>query len=48
MRDKTLLQHCKDWMSKQDKLTLWRDYRDYLEPDQVKEFLSYVETEIEK
>jgi len=35
-------------MSKQDKLTLWRDYRDYLEPDQVKEFLSYVETEIEK
>lgn len=48
MRDETLLQHCKDWMSKQDKLTLWRDYRDYLEPDQVKEFLSYVETEIEK
>lgn len=35
-------------MSKQDKLTLWRDYRDYLEPDQVKEFLSYVETEIEE
>lgn len=47
MRDEKLLSVCKDWMSKQDKLTLWRDYRDYLEPDQVKEFLSYVETEIE-
>ncbi len=43
----TLQSVCKERMSKQDKLTLWRDYRDYLEPDQVKEFLSYVETEIE-
>ena len=48
MRDETLLNTCKAWMSKQDKLELFRDYRDYLEPDQVKEFLSYVETEIEK
>ena len=39
---------CEEWIEKQDKLELYRDYNDYLEPDQVKDFLSYVETEIEK
>lgn len=30
-------------MSKQDKLTLWRDYRDYLDEDQVRDLISYCE-----
>lgn len=42
-----LKQVCTDWMKKQDRLELYRDYRDYLSDDQVKEFLSYVETEME-
>ena len=31
MRDETLLNTCKAWMSKQNKLELFRDYNDYLE-----------------
>lgn len=35
-------------MSKQNKLELFRDYDEFLSVNQVREFLSYVETEIEK
>lgn len=48
MRDEKLLSTCREWMSKQDKLYLYRDYRDYLEPDQVKEFIWYVEDQIKE
>ena len=35
-------------MSKQDKLELWRDYNDYLDWDQVRDFLSYCEDRIKE
>lgn len=35
-------------MSKQDKLTLWRDYRDYLDEDQVAEFIDYCEKQMKE
>lgn len=37
---------CEEWMKKQDKLTLWRDYRDYLDDDQVRDFIWYVEDQM--
>lgn len=46
MRDETLLSVCKEWMSKQNKLELFRDYNDYLEPDTVKDFIKYCKNEI--
>lgn len=39
---------CEEWMKKQDKLTLWRDYRDYLDDDQVRDFIWYVEDQIKE
>lgn len=45
-RDQKLYDTCKEWMQKQDKLELFRDYNDYLEPDQVKDFLNYCKEEI--
>lgn len=43
-----LKQVCTDWMKQQDRLSLYRDYDEYLDGNQVAEFLSYVETEIGK
>ena len=48
MRDQKLLSVCKDWMSKQDKLELRRDYNDYLDWNQVAEFLDYCEKQIKE
>ena len=48
MRDEKLLSVCKDWMSKQDKLELFRDYNDYLDWNQVAEFLDYCEKQIKE
>lgn len=47
-RDQKLYDTCKEWMQKQDKLELFRDYNDYLDDDQVKKFISYVEDRIEQ
>lgn len=43
-----LKQVCTDWMKQQDRLSLYRNYDEYLDGNQVAEFLSYVETEIGK
>jgi len=48
MRDEKLLSVCKDWMSKQDKLELFRDYNDYLDDNQVRDFIWYVEDQIKQ
>ena len=45
-RDEKLYATCKEWMQKQDKLELFRDYNDYLEPDTVKDFIKYCKDEI--
>ena len=39
---------CEEWIEKQDKLELYRDYRDYFEWRTVSEILDYVEKEIEQ
>ena len=46
MYNETLLKTCEAWMSKQDKLELFRDYNDYLDVNQVAEFISYCEDQI--
>lgn len=46
MYNETLLKTCEAWMSKQDKLELFRDYNDYLDDNQVAEFISYCEDQI--
>ena len=48
MRDEKLLSVCKDWISKRDKLELRRDYNDYLDWNQVAEFLDYCEKQIKE
>lgn len=45
--DKKLLATCKAFMQDQSKLELYRDYRDYLDPNQVRYFIWYVEDQIE-
>lgn len=39
---------CEEWIEKQDKLELYRDYNDYFEWRTVSEILDYVEKEIEQ
>jgi hypothetical protein len=39
---------CEEWIEKQDKLELYRDYDDYFEKDTVSKILDYVEKEIEQ
>lgn len=44
--NETLQQKVKEFMSEQDKLELYFDYNDYLEWDQVREFIDYCEENI--
>lgn len=48
MKREELYKICKDWMEKQDKLELFRDYDDYFQDDTVRKLLDYVEGCIEE